>query len=117
MTMILDGTITFSDSTVQNSSSNTYSLGLNQTWQNVTSSRAAGTTYYNTTGKPIEIYLSVAGTNATYPQLTIGSIARQSFNQQLSATAFPFRESGTIPPGSNYQLTASASILLWYELR
>ena len=39
----------------------TSSLGVGQTWQNLTSSRASGVTYTNTTGKPIQIYI-VTGT-------------------------------------------------------
>ena len=37
------------------------SFGVGQTWQNLTSSRASGVTYTNTTGKPIQIYI-VTGT-------------------------------------------------------
>ena len=35
----------------------TSSFGVGQTWQNLTSSRASGVTYTNTTGKPIQIYI------------------------------------------------------------
>ena len=37
---------------------NDQSLGVGQTWQNLTASRAVGTTYLNNTGKPIYIFLS-----------------------------------------------------------
>ena len=46
------------------------SLGVGQTWQNVTSSRALGTTYTNSTGKPIQVSVTVelggVGTSNTH---------------------------------------------------
>ena len=36
-------------------------IGIGQTWQDVTASRALGTTYTNTTGKPIQIGFSAGG--------------------------------------------------------
>lgn len=40
------------------------SIGIGQTWQNVTASRALGTTYTNTTGRPIQVIFSAYNANA-----------------------------------------------------
>jgi hypothetical protein len=45
------------------------SLGYGQTWQNVSGSRAGGTTYYNTTGKPIVVACGAVGAS---PNSTFG---------------------------------------------
>lgn len=89
------------------------SLGYGQTWQSVTGSRAVGTTYYNTTGKPICIGV-VAANNGGTTSLTIGGVTvgsattvnGYSNNEQLS---------GVIPPGATYVVSAAFSS--WAELR
>ena len=49
------------------------SLGYGQTWQSVT--RTMGTTYYNTTGKPITLnYVVVTNTSGIYLQVTISGV-------------------------------------------
>jgi len=90
---------------------------LEQKWQDVKSERVAEVVYINDTGKPIELYISVGGTNTTTAYLEVDGLNRQSFNQQLSATAFPFRESVTIPNNSEYVLRGTGTILIWHELR
>jgi hypothetical protein len=47
------------------------SFGVGQTWQDLTSSRASGVTYTNTTGKPIQIYI-MTGTEST--PLIVGGV-------------------------------------------
>ena len=49
----------------------TSSFGVGQTWQDLTSSRASGVTYTNSTGKPIQIYI-VTGTENT--PLIVGGV-------------------------------------------
>jgi hypothetical protein len=53
------GTWATAPSTIQGAGGNAAtamsSVGYGQTWQDVTGSRTAGTTYYNTTGKPIQV--------------------------------------------------------------
>lgn len=97
-------------------------LGYGQTWQNVTGSRAAGTTYYNTTGKPITIRIAGVG----------GVIGLGYFNASINGTVVPFCYSGTstaatntsdllvVTPGASYVITSgsgSMTINSWYELR
>jgi len=117
MTMILDGTITFSDATVQNSSSNTYSIGYGQTWQDLTSSRTAGTTYTNSTSKPIYVSIRSSGSPPSLT-LNINSLAVfQSYPQNINASQ---SVAGIVPPGITYSATYAGTgggISAWYELR
>ena len=97
------------------------SLGYGQTWQNVTGSRALGTTYYNTTGKPIT--LSINGTSAGingYAQLTVNGAVIFIANQSYAASSFICPITAVVPPGASYslaQVSSSYSIASWYELR
>jgi hypothetical protein len=76
------------------------SLGYGQTWQTVT--RTSGTTYYNTTGKPIVLHCSTAsGITGT---ISINGLTVA--NQTASAGTIAF-VSALIPAGSSYVLTAT----------
>ncbi len=84
-------------------------LGHGQTWQDVSASRAASTTYYNTTGKPIVVNSSnTLGNNATY--LTINGVSNVCYGVGFVI--------GIVPPGQSYSITYSAGAKsAWYELR
>ena len=93
-------------------------LGGGQTWQNVTGSRAFGTTYYNTTGRPIEVFISgtASAASMTFSVSVGGTIvgyqgAYQSGNQ--SGVSF------VVPPGKSYSAAAVLNCTLgsWFELR
>ena len=96
------------------------SIGYGQTYQDVHASRAFGTTYYNTTGKPIFINVagswSAGGGNIT---ITINGIT----NSDAAYGAFNVTQgtaSALIPIGASYSIGmagGTASILAWYELR
>jgi hypothetical protein len=87
------------------------SLGYGQTWQAVT--RTSGTTYYNTTGKPITIHQSAVGANSAFT-LTIGGVALP----QISNSSLGINEGSTyvIPPGASY-VSSNAGTVSAYELR
>jgi hypothetical protein len=93
------------------------SLGYGQTWQAVTGSRVSGTTYYNTTGKPIVVSITAAGSppfiSITVAGLLVFNSAPQGINATQSASAI-------IPSGAAYVGTlggSSSSITGWFELR
>ncbi|WP_201211743.1 hypothetical protein [Rhodocyclus purpureus] len=96
------------------------SLGYGQTWQAVT--RAAGTTYYNTTGRPIFASWSFvfnAGTNANW---TINGVPNNSPRANPAGTGGQQTVSMEIliPPGASYSLnitTGSATLSYAFELR
>jgi hypothetical protein len=117
MTTKIDGTngIVFPDGTTQSTAF--IGLGLSQTWQNVTSSRAIGTTYTNTTAKPIQVNISIIGGAAnSIATLTVNSL----IVSQTQAYAFTAQSmlSAVIPPGNTYILGGTlSSINLWAELR
>lgn len=87
------------------------SLGYGQTWQNFTvgTQRVNGTTYYNSTGKPIMVvgYFNVSSTTA----ITIGGVSLQPFNTNAQAY-IPFIF--IVPPGMSYSISAAS---IWNELR
>lgn len=93
-------------------------VGTDQTWQNVTASRAAGTTYTNTTGKPIMVFVrgaaSAIGGNFTITVngTTIGSTTQGYTSNALNSASF------IVPNGQTYSITAISNTLsLWTELR
>jgi hypothetical protein len=83
------------------------SLGYGQTWQVVTGSRVSGTTYYNTTGKPISLYIvqTTAG-----PTFTVNGVAISNAAQNVNT---PY--SAVVPSGGSYSITGTIGI--WSELR
>jgi hypothetical protein len=85
------------------------SLGYGQTWQDVIGSRTSGTTYYNTTGKPIEVAVTTGGAGVS--SLVIAGITVAT----LSAAAQQ-QIIGVVPPGSTYVITTTTA-QSWAELR
>lgn len=85
------------------------SLGVGQTWQSVT--RVAGTTYTNSTGKPI--FLSAVLSNSVNTAditLTISSIAVASISlTQTSSGAFIGTVQGIIPDSATYVISVSGA--------
>lgn len=86
-------------------------LGYQQTWQNVRTSRAAGTIYQNDTSKPIQVsiqgegryYFQVGPTTAT--MVTVGEFHYFAMMQVI------------VPPGHYYRMQAGCPISWWTELR
>ena len=86
---------------------NTYDIGVGQTWQNVTASRVLGTTYTNSTGKPIMVVIYGGGAS--------------TFN--INGTMMFTTPSGSVylsvivPNESTYMLSTGGSFTRWVELR
>lgn len=95
-------------------------IGVGQSWINVTGSRAFNTTYTNTTGKPIQVSISItidvgSGGSTTTFQVggtTICSLQGDVVHQGPSLSAI-------IPAGQTYRLNrgVNAGISVWAELR
>jgi hypothetical protein len=79
------------------------SVGYGQTWQTLTGSRTSGTTYYNTTGKPIFVNIAI----------TAGSLTVVVDGVTLSTGAI-YNCSFIVPVGSSYSATYTG---IWTELR
>jgi len=97
------------------------SLGVNQTWQDVTGSRALATTYTNSTGRPIALSITAtAGTTVnSFWTLSINGVATAQSTQVYSASAVCTLQQFIIPAGATYALTVNgtAPINKWWELR
>ena len=119
------GTWATAPSTIQGAGGNALtamsSLGYGQTWQDVTGSRAKGTTYYNTTGKPI-----VANINCTenavnsYSGVTVSGLLIANNNMANGSNVNEATISVIIPPGASYvwaDIIGTATLTTWLELR
>lgn len=93
--------------------------GLGQTWQDVTGSRTLGTIYTNSTGKAIEVIVSVAqGTNTGNCTVTVAgvAIATYAFNSSFAGSeTVPLTFS--VPAGATYSVSANQFLSKWAELR
>ena len=91
------------------------SFGVGQTWVAVTSSRVVGTTYTNTTGRPITVNITLNGRNdsssmaAEVGEVTVGVLSCSSAYGQTKTMRF------IVPHGHNYRVTGTFDS--WSELR
>ena len=94
------------------------SLGYGQTWQDVTVSRSIGTTYYNTTGRPIVFQAKIANTTATNLSMTVNGSTVWGFINGVGGGILYALPPQVVPPGGSYSITAATSTLTtWFELR
>jgi len=127
-TQAVAGTWNTAPSTLQGAGGNALtamqSIGYGQTLQDLTGSRAFGVTYYNNTGKPIEISVGTGqlSANAIYLYVSINGGAAIAFgSHHVGGGAALIACSGSIiiPPGASYVVTRSSTATLhyWSELR
>jgi hypothetical protein len=87
-----------------------------QSWQDLTSTRATGVTYTNSTGQPIEIAVNVSGPARI--DIVIGSNVLYGPSGAAGAN---LQMGATIPAGANYSVTAfggnAPALSSWHELR
>lgn len=117
MTIALDGSngITFPSTSVQGDAG----TGYGQTWQSVTGSRTSGTTYTNSTTKPIFVSISGQG-NSTGGSITVVvagvTIAITTYSTNFGGP--PISTSFIVPVGATYVVTlVSITTAVWAELR
>lgn len=91
------------------------SLGYGQTWQNVLGSRVQGTTYYNTTGKPIFVGYSGYSSAATGAVVVNGVTIYSSLGRSTYFNTMPVPF--IVPPGGSYSISGHDSTATWTELR
>lgn len=97
---------------------NAWSLGIDQEWQDVTSSRTFDTSYRNTTGKPIMV--AIVG-----DAITTNRRFQVSTNNSSWVVAGVFGESSNmlasiaviVPDGHYYRVLGNVNINEWSELR
>jgi hypothetical protein len=91
------------------------SLGYGQTWQSVT--RTSGTTYYNTTGRPITFSAwDDTSTNGQTINMTVNGV-QVNKNMAGSAAANTTWVLTIVPPGASYVVTCPAGTIVATELR
>ena len=93
------------------------SLGISQTWQSVTGSRALDTLYTNTTDRSIVVSLTCTITDDGV-DLEVGGVVIMTADATTSTFKIPL--TAIVPPGSTYraiQARNSAVLLSWNELR
>ena len=90
------------------------SLGFGQTWQAFTvgSQRISGTTYYNTTGKPIFVYAQGDG-NSQSASATVNGVRAAGGATTVTSSTLYF----PVPAGASYSVTVSTALAFWSELR
>jgi hypothetical protein len=122
------GNVLTSNGTTWTSATPAGGIGISQTWTNVTGSRSYGTTYTNSTGKPI--YVSVSGSSSSASgggiQFYIGGtlIAQQGATQNASIASY-HNITMIVPDGITYSANAipggggqgGSSLTYWFELR
>ena len=79
------------------------SLGYGQTWQTVT--RTSGTTYYNTTGKPIQLSLMSYGSVSARVDITVGGIIVNSM--EFTVLNYIQQQIVIIPTGNSYSFAVA----------
>lgn len=95
-------------------------IGVGQTWQDVTASRAIATTYTNSTGKPIEVsFFGASSSNSTRFNFYINGVimggALNTSGAPVGATM-----SFIVPNGATYKIQIDGGtgyIFQWSELR
>jgi hypothetical protein len=93
---------------------NSSSIGVGQTWQNMTASRASDTTYTNTTGKPIQVLVRVVSASSS----TISFIVNGNSIGSPGAVGYSSSVSFIVPHGATYSVSyTNVHSIVWAELR
>ena len=99
-------------------------IGVGQTWQDVTASRAIGTTYTNDTSKPIQVSCAVHGYELEGPGEYVAAkvdsvLVQKDYGHSTGSSYYgTYNFSFIVPVGSTYQIFGIArDILYWSELR
>ena len=95
----------------------TQALGIGQTWQNVAGSRALGTTYTNSTGRPILVNIVASRSNTTGTLgITVAGVSTGNLTIAQNVQGFV---SAVVPNGATYLISGSTltTINAWVELR
>jgi len=91
-------------------------IGVGQSWTDVAASRVSGTTYTNSTGKPIGVsFATNYGANNT-TTVGVNGIQIMIFGIQDNA-AIRFSSSFIVPNGHTYSITSPTGFETWAELR
>ena len=97
---------------------NDQSLGIGQSWVDVTSYRQKGVTYTNNTGKPIQLSIIVRDSgNASSLTLKIGEVVVANLPDIAGGNSGYQQLTAIVPSAFSYQLNTSEILSYWAELR
>jgi hypothetical protein len=88
-------------------------LGVSQTWQSVT--RSVSTSYQNTTGRPIQVF--IRGSNGNTVQVSVDNSTWVVAGDLRSASGVPMTNANPIVPNDHYYRVNGGSVVAWTELR
>lgn len=87
-------------------------VGGDQAWQDMSGSRAVGTSYQNTTGVPIMVVLDIASSGSQpWTEVSSNNSTWLALAKREGAISF------VVPPGWYYRIRSNATIIAWSELR
>ncbi|WP_272693174.1 phage tail protein [Providencia sp. PROV077] len=118
------GTVAIEGDSYKKNESDALMLGINQKWTDVKSQRSKGTTYTNTTGKPIVVMLSAlitgggSGINSTMTIDDVDFVFKSGGQDGSSGNTWKGSAiSIIIPTNSKYKFESMGNIESWLELR
>lgn len=96
----------------------TTALGVGQTWQVMTGSRAVNTVYQNTTGRPIAVWVSAdaSSTSRTF-EVSVDGTTWVIVGAFIENSTYPSISFTVVPPGHYYRVNGAATLYTWSELR
>lgn len=96
------------------------SVGYGQKWQDVTASRALGTTYYNLTGRPIMVGITTVNSAGAYGTslITVNGVNVAQGGMPNGTVVSSSGLTAIVPPGASYTCNGqTAAGWYWSELR
>lgn len=94
-------------------------LGAGQSWQDVktTPGRVSGTSYTNTTGRPIIVKVTTGGSTTTAVAITVSGVLVESQSTSDSSALSASSGQALVPHGATYSVAVTGGISIWTELR
>jgi hypothetical protein len=96
--------------------SDSASIGIGQTWQDFTASRAVSTSYQNLTGRPISVQIRITASSSPF-QVSTDNVTFVSIAAGTSTAGVGGWIGGIVPPNHYYRINGAATITGWSELR
>lgn len=111
------GNVLTSNGTTWESATPAGGIGIGQTWQNVTGSRAADTNYTNSTGKPIMVNITAYKIGSSPATTCFVDGVQVAYIDGTGSTSYGYHSTSSfiVPNGSVYQV--AYDFIYWAELR
>jgi hypothetical protein len=109
------GNVLKSDGTTWVSGTISAGIGDGQTWQDVTASRVLGTSYTNSSGKPIQVVVTTAAGVTSNMTAVVNGVT--IMNPATNTAGVRLMVNFIVPNGVTYSVTSSTPVSIWAELR